>query len=32
MGTAARAKVVEKFRLEPAIDRYEEFYRRVLHG
>jgi N-acetyl-alpha-D-glucosaminyl L-malate synthase BshA len=32
MGAAARAMVLEKFPLEPAIDRYEEFYRRVLDG
>jgi N-acetyl-alpha-D-glucosaminyl L-malate synthase BshA len=31
LGAAARAMVLEKFRLEPAIDRYEAYYRRVLH-
>ncbi|MGA9523429.1 MAG: N-acetyl-alpha-D-glucosaminyl L-malate synthase BshA [Myxococcaceae bacterium] len=30
MGQAARRDVVERFRREPALDRYEEFYRQVL--
>ncbi len=30
MGRRARSDVVERFRREPALERYEEFYRRVL--
>lgn len=32
MGRAARADALERFRVEPMIDRYEALYRRVLAG
>ncbi len=32
LGRAARAHVMERFRLDPAIDRYEAYFRRVVAG
>lgn len=32
LGTAARARVLERFRAEPALDHYEALYERVLTG